>query len=181
MRIATRGLQSSSKSTRSNLGLSSKGLKLQNVVPVPSPSPDMSSYVAAATKGGTDGMALLLLGSDMIKFIQTAQQQGVTAKLSIITEKPERLRDRVELDEVRGLVAIALSTVGAVLKVEDGKAYPVAQKEIQERLFVRNGASPRFDGLCMRRIELLRAVEALRHAHIAFDRKHILEEIRKLS
>lgn len=99
----------------------------------------------------------------------------------IILEKPERLRDRFELEEVRGLVAIALSSVGTILKHEDGGVAPLAPQEAQQRLFVRNGQPQQLDGLYMRRIELLRAVEALRQAHIAFDRKHVLEAIRKLS
>ena len=107
--------------------------------------------------------------------------EAAAAAYHIITEKPERLRDRSELDEVRGLVAIALSTVGTIVKEEDGGPVPVGVKEIQERLFVRNGAQPRLDGLFMRRIELLRAVELLREAHFAFDRRHVLETIRKLS
>ena len=99
----------------------------------------------------------------------------------IITDKPEPLRDPQRLQEVRGLVALALSSVGTVLKQVDGSAVPLASPEIRERLFVTGGRAPDLEGLCMRRVDLVRAIEILRDAHVAFDRGHILDSIRRLS
>lgn len=96
----------------------------------------------------------------------------------IITEKPEPLRDPRQLDEVRGLVAVALSSVATVLKRENGSVVPMSSPEVNERLFVRGGP-PDLEGLFMRRVDLLRAVEMLKQAHMAFDRQHVLESIRK--
>jgi hypothetical protein len=98
----------------------------------------------------------------------------------IITERPVPLKDPHALEEVRGLVAIALSTVAPVLQQVDGSAAPLSAAEIDERLFTR-GRPALLDGLCMRRVDLLRAVETLREAHVAFDRAYVLESIRKLS
>lgn len=98
----------------------------------------------------------------------------------IITERPVPLKDPRVLEEVRGLVAIALTTVAPVLRQEDGAAVPLSTSEVNDRLFV-TGRAARLDDLCMRRVDLLRAVESLKQAHIAFDRSQLLESIRKLS
>jgi hypothetical protein len=57
---------------------------------------------------------------------------------------------------------------------------PLTSAEISQRLFVR-GAQSNLDGLCMSRAELLRAIEVLKEAHIAFDQGALLESLRKLS
>ncbi len=97
----------------------------------------------------------------------------------IITERPESMRDPRQLDETRSLVAIALSTVAPVLRRENGVAVPLSAPEVNERLFVR-GQAPRFDDLCMRRVDLLRAVELLKEAHVAFDRQDVLGSLRSV-
>ncbi|HUZ30116.1 MAG TPA: ABC transporter substrate-binding protein [Solirubrobacteraceae bacterium] len=74
-----------------NIGLKSKNLQLSGTVLVPSPSPDMASYVAAATRGGVNGIEVLLLSADAVKFVQAAHQAGVTAKIGMITQDPEGL------------------------------------------------------------------------------------------
>jgi hypothetical protein len=94
----------------------------------------------------------------------------------IITERPVPLKDPGALQEIRDLVAIALSTVAPVLRQENGSAVPVSSTEINTR-----GAPARMDDLVIRRLDLLRAVESLKQAHIAFDRRHVLESIQKLS
>jgi ABC-type branched-subunit amino acid transport system substrate-binding protein len=66
-------------------------MKLAATVLVPSPSPDMSTYVAAATRTGADGIEVLLLSADAVKFVQAAHQAGVTAKIGMITQDPEAL------------------------------------------------------------------------------------------
>jgi hypothetical protein len=97
----------------------------------------------------------------------------------VITERPIPLREPQRLTELRGLVAIALSSVGMVLKQEDGALSPLSSAEINERLFVR-GRTPDLEGLYMRRAELVRAVEVLKEAHFAFDRSALLDSLRKL-
>lgn len=98
----------------------------------------------------------------------------------IITERPVALRDPAALREARGLVAIALSTVAPLLRQENGGAVPLSSPELKQRLFTP-GVSPDLDGLCIRRLDLLRAIESLREAHQAFGREHVLDAIRKLS
>ena len=79
----------------------------------------------------------------------------------IITEKPEALRDPRDLDDVRGLVAIALSTVATILKRENGEAHPLGSAQIEERLFSplsrsrdrRTAADLTFLSLCDTRVE----------------------------
>jgi hypothetical protein len=106
--------------------------------------------------------------------------EAAAVAYQVITDKPVPLRDPQQLAEMRGLVAIALSSVGRVLKQEDGAAVPLTLAEISQRLFVR-GAQSNLDGLCMSRAELLRAIEVLKEAHIAFDQGALLESLRKLS
>jgi hypothetical protein len=98
----------------------------------------------------------------------------------IITDRPPPLRDPEALREVRALVAIALATVAPLLRQANGSAVPLSSRELKERLFVP-GISPELEGLCVRRLDLLRAVESLKAAHAAFDRGHVLDAIRKLS
>jgi len=47
--------------------------------------------VASATRGGANGIEVLLLTADAVKFVQAAHQAGVTAKIGMITEEPENL------------------------------------------------------------------------------------------
>lgn len=104
--------------------------------------------------------------------------EAAAAAWHIITERPAPLKDPHALEEARGLVAVALSSVAPVLKGDSGAAVPLTGPEVSERLFVRNGAAD-LDGLYMRRVDLLRAVELLREAHIAFDRQGALEGLRR--
>jgi hypothetical protein len=96
--------------------------------------------------------------------------EAAAATYHIITEKPGAPRDSLELEEVRGRVAIALSSVAPILKqVGDGAVAPLPAAEAEERLFAR-GSRPRLDGLYVRRVDLLHAVELLKEARVAFDR-----------
>jgi hypothetical protein len=104
----------------------------------------------------------------------------------IITEKPESLRDARDLDEVRGLVAIALSTVANILKIEDGVALPLSSGQIDESLFFPASdslrdrrAPPDLSKLFMRRGDLVHAIETLKEAHVSFGREHVLAALKK--
>jgi hypothetical protein len=96
----------------------------------------------------------------------------------IVTERPVPLKDPNALDEVRGLVAVALSTVAPILKRENGAAAPLNSPEVNQRLFVRGGTAD-LENLYIRRVDLLRAVEVLKEAHVAFDRQHVIESLRE--
>jgi hypothetical protein len=96
----------------------------------------------------------------------------------VVTKKPRSLRDPLELEEVRGLVAIALSSVAPVLCFENGKRVPLSAAQIEERLFSRassrprsRGGAPDLSGLFMRRGDMIRAIETLKEAHASFGRK----------
>jgi hypothetical protein len=104
----------------------------------------------------------------------------------VITEKPESLRDARDLDEVRGLVAIALSTEASILTMEDGSVLPLSGAQIEERLFfpARDSlrdrrVAPDLSQLYVRRGDLIRAIETLKEAHISFGREHVLTPLKK--
>jgi hypothetical protein len=104
----------------------------------------------------------------------------------IITEKPEALRDPRDLDDVRGLVAIALSTVATILKRENGEALPLSSAQIDERLFFPGSCSPRdrraapdLTQLFVRRGDLVRAIETLKEVHFSFGREDVLAALKK--
>ena len=104
----------------------------------------------------------------------------------IITEKPEALRDPRDLDDVRGLVAIALSTVATILKRENGEALPLSSAQIDERLFFPSFCSPRdrrtapdLTQLFVRRGDLVRAIETLKEAHASFGRDDVLAALKR--
>lgn len=67
-----------------------------------------------------------------------------------------------------------------MLRQDNGATAPLSTAEINERLFAR-GRPAQLGDLCMRRVDLLRAIESLKEAHFAFDRSSVLESIRKLS
>jgi ABC-type branched-subunit amino acid transport system substrate-binding protein len=92
-----------------NLGLKCSNQKLENTVLIPSPSPDMATYVAAATRNGVDGIEVLLLAPDAVKFVQAADQAGVKAKIGMITQDPE------------GLIKALGPLAEGILMISDGK------------------------------------------------------------
>lgn len=95
----------------------------------------------------------------------------------IITDHPVPLKDPRALEEVRERVAIALTTVAPVLRRDNGAAVPLSAAEASERLLAGGGRA-NLDDLCMRRVDLLRAVEALKEAHLALDRSQAMESVR---
>jgi hypothetical protein len=103
----------------------------------------------------------------------------------IITEKPAPLRDARDLDDVRGLVAIALSTVATILKRENGEALPLSSAQIDERLFPASDlprdrrAAPDLSQLFVRRGDLVRAIETLKEVHVSFGRADVLAALKK--
>jgi hypothetical protein len=104
----------------------------------------------------------------------------------IIIENPQPLRDPRELDEVRRLVAIALSSVAPILNGKEAAAQPMSAAEIERELFapLLNRAaearpSTEFPGLHIRRGDLVRAVEVLKQAHIGFGREEILAALKE--
>ena len=103
----------------------------------------------------------------------------------IITEKPEALRDPRDLDDVRGLVAIALSTVATILKRENGDAHPLSSAQIEERLFASLSSprdrrtAPDLTQLFVRRGDLVHAIELLKEAHASFGREDLLAALKK--
>lgn len=100
---------------------------------------------------------------------------AAAAAYHIIVDRPVPLKDPHALREVRDLVAIALTSVAPVLRQADGSAVPLSSAELNERLF---GRPARLDDLCIRRLDLLRAVESLKEAHGSLPD---LESIRKLA
>jgi hypothetical protein len=104
----------------------------------------------------------------------------------IITEKPDPLTDAAELDEVRGLVAIALSTVAPIQILADEKAMALSPQQVEEYLFspVSRGLRDRragldFSALFIRRSDLIRAIETLKQAHATFGREKVLRDLKK--
>ena len=89
--------------------------------------------------------------------------EAAAAAWHVVSDRPEPLRDPRQLEEARGRMAIALSSVAPVLRKENGALQRLAGDEIDARLFAR-GASPGLEGLFIRRVDLLRAVESLKDA-----------------
>jgi ABC-type branched-subunit amino acid transport system substrate-binding protein len=73
------------------IGLAPHGLKLVHSVAIPMNSPDMSSYVAAASANGTDGISILLQPADLENFVKAAKQSAFTGAL--VSDSAHVLRD----------------------------------------------------------------------------------------
>jgi hypothetical protein len=103
----------------------------------------------------------------------------------IITEKPEALKDPRELEDVRGLVAIALSTVTTIFRRENGEALPLSSAQIDEQLFLpishlhhERRPAPDLTQLFVRRGDLVRAIETLKDVHVSFGREDVLAALK---
>ena len=68
-----------------NQALAPLGLKVINDVSIPVGAPDMSTYVAAALKGGTDGVLVGLSGQDATNFIIALRQANPNIAISATT------------------------------------------------------------------------------------------------
>jgi ABC-type branched-subunit amino acid transport system substrate-binding protein len=73
------------------IGLAPHGLKLINGVAIPMNSPDMSSYVAAASANGTDAISIVLQPGDLENFVKAAKQADFTGAL--VSDSANVLRD----------------------------------------------------------------------------------------
>jgi ABC-type branched-subunit amino acid transport system substrate-binding protein len=67
---------------------------LGSVVRVPIPTPDLTSYVAAATHGG-DGVVGGLAQTDEVQFVRTFKQSGSSDRLGLMTDEPDELAKAV--------------------------------------------------------------------------------------
>jgi ABC-type branched-subunit amino acid transport system substrate-binding protein len=74
----------------SNKALALKSLKLVHDVAVPQGAPDMSSYVAAALDGGTDGVVIGMAGQDAINFAQALRQANPNVKIAMISTETDK-------------------------------------------------------------------------------------------
>lgn len=128
------------------------------------------TFIAAAAQAARSG------GSSMSRIRPKVElhrelvplAEAAAVAYHVITDKPPPLRDSEALREVRSRVAIALANVAPLLRQENGSAVPLSSREIRERL-LDPGAKPDLEGLCVRRLDLLSAVESLKAAHAAFD------------
>lgn len=100
----------------------------------------------------------------------------------LLVERPPVLRDPDALAETRSLVAIALSCVAPLLRVEGGELVRADAQRLQSELF-RHGPERLacdLSAFYVRRLHLLKAVEAMKQAHVVFDRAHVLDALRRL-
>ena len=81
----------------------------------------------------------------------------------VLVEHPKPPRDRGELLEVRFLMARALAAIAPILRKEGEGLAPLGAPEINAALYKGPGRAD-LAGLYVRRVDLLRAVEALRLA-----------------
>ena len=66
-----------------NNGLKRFGITVTNDVPVPTGAPDMSPYVAAALKGGTDAAVVGLAEQDAVNFVLALRQADPNIKIAL--------------------------------------------------------------------------------------------------
>jgi hypothetical protein len=104
--------------------------------------------------------------------------EAAAVTYSIVADRRDSLGAQEALDEVRALIAIALSGVAPVLRQENGDAVPLSAPEIQERLFRARGRRADLAGLCMRRSDLLKAVETLKDAQLMRGKEDLLAGLR---
>jgi hypothetical protein len=96
--------------------------------------------------------------------------QACAAAYHALLDGPGSAHPR-ELEEARGLIAIALSRVATLYRVSPGVAAPLSESELRQALFVPAAADwqSRLHNLSIRRSALVGAVEALKTARFLFD------------
>ena len=82
--------------------------------------------------------------------------QACAAAYQILVEGPKAARD---VEESRGLIAIALSRVATLYRMTEGALSPLSEADIREALFI---GAPDMEGLYIRRGALVEAVETLK-------------------
>ena len=99
--------------------------------------------------------------------------EATAVAYDVILRPAPLLPDSRDLEESRGLVALALSALATIYALRDGgEAVPLTPAEIEEQLFFPTAhgmrdrtKAPNLAELYMRRDDLIRAVENLKAAH----------------
>jgi hypothetical protein len=91
----------------------------------------------------------------------TSLHQACAAAYHVLIEPQCGAARSEDIDEARGLIAIALSRVATFYRVKEGAFSPLSESEIQASLF-SGPLRPNLEGLYIRRGTLLRALETLK-------------------
>jgi ABC-type branched-subunit amino acid transport system substrate-binding protein len=114
-------------------GIKKGGAEDGGAVPVAPDATDLTPAIAAATADGIDGVVAFLLGDAQGTLLQTAEQQGVTAKL--VTASPfltPALLDSLG-DVTDGLLVVG-TTVPITKKTKGGKMFIKDMKAFDKKL-----------------------------------------------
>ncbi len=114
-------------------GIQIAGAKEADSVPVAADAADLSPAIAAATKDGTDGIIAFLLGDSQGKLLQTAKQQGVTAKLVTASAflSPSLLKSLGSVTNGLYVVGVAVPTT---TKTKGGKMFTKDMNAFDKKL-----------------------------------------------
>lgn len=93
-----------------NNGLKRFGITVTNDVPVPTGAPDMSPYVAAALKGGTDAAVVGLAEQDAVNFVLALRQADPNIKIALSATE---LGDVIKAlgGNAEGIIQVASDTI----------------------------------------------------------------------
>lgn len=126
-------------SSFSNKALALKNMKLVHDVAVPQGAPDMSSYVAAALEGGTDGVVIGMAGQDAINFAQALRQANPDVKIAMISTETD--------NTVKALGEGATGIVQANTEVPGSKAAAKADKAMKAAGFGDTGSGLSYEAV----------------------------------
>jgi ABC-type branched-subunit amino acid transport system substrate-binding protein len=93
-----------------NNGLKRFGITVTNDVPVPPGAPDMSPYVAAALKGGVDGIIVAQADQDAVNFVQAVRQVNPSIKIALIATELGDVLKALQ-NNAEGIIETASDTV----------------------------------------------------------------------
>ena len=106
-----------------------------NNVPVPTGAPDMSTYVAAATANGVDGVVVGLAGQDALNFVIAARQSNPTLKMALIST------DVVKVTKTLGKSAEGIIETTAFFNAKQAKAANKAYDAAMKAAGFKKGSS----------------------------------------
>ena len=118
-----------------NQSLKTVNQAIVNDVPVPTGAPDMSSYVAAATANGTDGVVVGLAGQDALNFVIAARQTDPKLKLALIST------DVLKVTKTLGKSAEGIVETSAFFSAKQAKAANKAYDTAMKAAGFKKGSS----------------------------------------
>jgi branched-chain amino acid transport system substrate-binding protein len=90
-----------------NIGLAKSGLSAVNEVTIPLQAPDMSSFVAAATRDNADAIIAITTDQDLVNFVRALRQSGSELPVIAVNNNITRAIDLGFVEDLEGVYGVS--------------------------------------------------------------------------